>query len=269
MPDQRTLPEHVTMPLLDLVVHQALEDEYSQAARRTRERSGPRPLGPSVAAVLVAGLGGMLAITAFVQTTRDAVATESGREALIARVQENRDSLARQQARQGELSRSNQDLEAQVQDASDELDVALTEVERLRVRTGFAAVTGPGVHIEVTDGTSEPVRDEDLAILVDGLWNAGAEAIAINGHRLTVLSAIRNSGAAINVNSVPLRPPYQIDAIGDPKTLAAQLLENTHGIAWYDLVENYGFGYSIGTQDRLRLPAAAPRTLRYAREVGS
>ena len=54
------------------------------------------------------------------------------------------------------------------------------------------------------------VRDADLAILVDGLWNAGAEAIAINGQRLTALTPIRNAGPAIQVNSTPLVPPYVV-----------------------------------------------------------
>ena len=49
---------------------------------------------------------------------------------------------------------------------------------------------------------------DDLATLVDGLWQAGAEAIAINGRRLTALSAIVNSGIAVRVNRSELNPPY-------------------------------------------------------------
>ena len=58
---------------------------------------------------------------------------------------------------------------------------------------------------------------------MNGLWTAGAEAISINGQRLTVLTAIRNGGPVINVNSRPLAPPYTVQAIGDPRTLLADL----------------------------------------------
>ena len=34
----------------------------------------------------------------------------------------------------------------------------------------------------------------DLQILVNGLWESGAEAISVNGHRLSTLTAIRGAG---------------------------------------------------------------------------
>ena len=64
-------------------------------------------------------------------------------------------------------------------------------------------------------------------MLVDGLWNAGAEAIAVNDLRLTDLTAFANVGPAVHIGKVPLVAPYTIQAIGDPDTLAADLLD-TH-----------------------------------------
>ena len=82
----------------------------------------------------------------------------------------------------------------------------------------------------------------DLALLVNGLWRAGAEAIAINGQRLTARSAIRNSGAAINVNGrPPLSPPYVVTAIGDTKTLQADLLDTSTGLAFQNGADALGF----------------------------
>ena len=63
--------------------------------------------------------------------------------------------------------------------------------------------------------------DIDLQILVNGLWESGAEAISINGHRLSNLTAIRGAGDAITVDYRSLTRPYQIEAIGDPRTLPA------------------------------------------------
>ena len=47
---------------------------------------------------------------------------------------------------------------------------------------------------------------QDLQIVVNGLWDAGAEAISVNGQRLTSKSAIRFAGQAILVNYRPADP---------------------------------------------------------------
>ena len=98
---------------------------------------------------------------------------------------------------------------------------------------------------------TQQVRDSDLAILVDGLWNAGAEAISVNGKRLTNLTAFRNVGPAIHIGITPLVPPYTVLVIGDPDTLPANLLESTFGQQWYSLVESLGFVYDIDPDDSL------------------
>jgi uncharacterized protein YlxW (UPF0749 family) len=134
------------------------------------------------------------------------------------------------------------------------------------VRTGFTRTSGPGVRITVDDAPNgdetQVVRDSDLAILVDGLWNAGAEAISVNGKRLTNLTAFRNVGPAIHVGITPLVRPYTILVVGDPDTLAANLLDSTFGQRWYSLKDSLGFQYSIEPDDELVLPPARPRRLR-------
>ena len=59
------------------------------------------------------------------------------------------------------------------------------------------------------------VRDRDMQRVVNGLWESGAEAISVNGQRLTALSAIRAAGDAILVDNKPLVPPYTVLAVGD------------------------------------------------------
>ena len=80
--------------------------------------------------------------------------------------------------------------------------------------------------------TGGVILDTDLQSLVNALWTAGAEAISINGNRLTSLTAIRFAGRAITVDYRSLTPPYVIDAIGNPETLPARLLETPGGQAW-------------------------------------
>ena len=101
------------------------------------------------------------------------------------------------------------------------------------------------------------VRATDLRILVNGLWQAGAEAIAINGRRLTSLSAIVNSGIAIQVNEGPLSPPYVVQAVGGPN-LDADFVETQSGLTFIALAEQFGFVVERDTVSSLLLPAAPP-----------
>ncbi len=68
------------------------------------------------------------------------------------------------------------------------------------------------------------VHDYDLQLVVNELTASGAEAIAINGQRVISRTAIRCVGPTIMVNNVPIVPPFEILAVGDPGTLAGGLL---------------------------------------------
>jgi len=162
-------------------------------------------------------------------------------------------------------------LQDELDRTTSELNATQAEIDRLRTRTGYGPVRGPGVRFVVDDSptgatqvTAETVRDEDLALLVNGLWTAGAEAIAINGERLSALTYIQNSGPAINVNSQPLVAPYTVEAIGDQRTLQANLLDSTSGQRFTDLVRLLGFGFDRQNVDELTLPGAGLRRLRTA-----
>ena len=89
-------------------------------------------------------------------------------------------------------------------------------------------------------------------MLVDGLWAAGAEAISINGQRLTNVSPIRNVGEAIHIKTVPLRAPYTVLAVGDTNTLQARFGDSVSGVAWASLVNSFGFEFSMANADSLR-----------------
>ena len=125
---------------------------------------------------------------------------------------------------------------------------------------------GPGVRITVDNRpgveVDSEIRDEDLAILVDGLFEAGAEAIAINDQRVNALGGIRNTGRAIHVNGRPVNAPYVVSAIGDDRTLQADLLQTSEGQEWFALVNGLDFVYEPENVDDIRLPAAPERPLR-------
>ena len=269
-PRRPALPDRVTLPLLTLITQQSLDEDYLHVAeRRAAGAEGPRRQRHHQTAAVVIAVFGILVTTAAVQTSRNATVTDASRATLVSQIVDRREAVSRLQDRIVRLRQRNVGLEDQLRQLTRTEQSSLARLRRIEVRTGFVAVTGEGVRIRVDDApdgdVTQVVRDEDLAILVDGLWNAGAEAIAVNGQRLTVLSSIRNVGVAIHVNSRPLSPPYTVLAIGDTQTLQANLLDTTHGQEWFNLVSQLGFVFEMHNEESLSLPAARLRQLRSVR----
>lgn len=260
----------MTAPLLTLITERSLDEDYAHvAAKRAAAPPGAEPrrqrLWSTAAAIAIFGaLGTVVAV----QTSRDADVQELGRAALIRQIETGRADVARLQKKIGTLADRGIEVDRANTALADELADLSTRRQRLELGTGYVAVRGPGVQMRVASapgaGPNDEVRDEDLAVLVDGLWTAGAEAIAINDQRLVALGGIRNTSRAVHVNGRPLTPPFVIRAIGDPQTLQARLLESTAGLEWFARVSAYSFDFVSQNVDELRLPAATLRTLRQA-----
>ncbi len=256
------LPDRVTMPLLTLVTRDAVDEDYIHAARRRAAGGGPpspRWSGHRGAAV-VTGLFGLLVALAAVQTARNADVQEASRDALIDRIDERKAEVSSLEDRIDAVSAETADLQTTDARTRGALAEATVLLLTLQIDTGFVAVSGPGVRITVSDnpnGSADGrVRATDLRLLVNGLWQAGAEAIAVNGRRLTALSAIVNANIAVQVNRVPLIPPYVVTAIGDVDTLLRQLSSSTSGARFQSLAAQFGFGVERQNEDEVLLPPA-------------
>lgn len=283
--------DRVRTPLLALIAGEALEQDYQAAARR-RERHAPPPdagegagagagegdgtprSGSRLAVAVVLSCFGLLVAIAAVQTSRNADVEDAGRATLIDRIETRRETVRGLQERISDLRDENAESEADLLALGDQLNQVQAEVTRLAVVSGFEPVTGEGVRIlldnaPLADPETEYIRDSDLALLVNGLFDAGAEAITINGQRISSRTGIRISGAAIEVNSVGIAPPYTVLAIGDGDTLAADLLETQSGLAFAGLASQFGFSYDTDTVDDIQMPAAPQqlRELRFARQL--
>lgn len=273
--EHRPLPEHVTTPLLTLITARSLDEDYAHVAQK-RAAAGQAPAHTSrphwASLVAIATLGVLTAIVA-VQTDREAGVNELSRAALVEQINSRRADLREVQNQVAALTSSNQEEASSSTLTQDRLDETAARVRRAELNTGFAAVHGPGVRLTVDNRpgveVNSEIRDEDLAILVDGLWQAGAEAIAINDQRINVLGGIRNTSRAIHVNGRPVNAPYVVSVIGDSQTLQARLLESTEGQEWFALVNGLGFDYSAENVDDIRLPAAPERQLRDVIELNA
>lgn len=280
------------MGLLEYLTAHALDEDYAYVADRRRvlereqqseasptagrharhpgpRRPHPRRLGWRGGVALAAFT--MLVVVAAARTSQGAAADAEQRQQLAEQVVDARERLGDERARQRALEAETARLQ-RAQLAGDASATGLRErVDRLGGLAGTLPVTGPGVEVLVDDAPGSDsdrtrVLDTDLQRLVNGLWAAGAEAISINGERLTNLSTIRIAGSAITVNNRGLRAPYRLLVLGDPDTLPARFAETASGQAWLDLQRQVGLRLGFTPAESLRLPAATP-TLRYAAPV--
>ena len=114
-----------------------------------------------------------------------------------------------------ELRRSgNSDLVAQ--------DQAQRELESLQVLLGTVAATGPGVAVTISD-PQRRLKAEDLLDVVEELRGAGAEAMQFGPVRVTTSTSFSDAADGVQVDGRAVAPPYQVLAIGDPKTLDTAL----------------------------------------------
>jgi uncharacterized protein YlxW (UPF0749 family) len=256
--------------LLELVTRESLDLDYEEVASRRSGPAGPNGPTPHRGAAVGVAVFGLLVAVAAVQNSRNADADEANRAALVERIDLRTETLATLRDRADEQDAENDQLVEQLLGLASAAEDAEARRAELALETGFVAVSGPGLRVTVDDQPQgEPdgrVRATDLRLLVNGLWEAGAEAIAVNGRRLTSLSAIVNSDIAIQVNKGPLSPPYVVQAIGGPD-LQADLVETSSGLTFFALADRFGFVVERdNVTSQMLLPAAPPslQRLRYA-----
>jgi len=133
------------------------------------------------------------------------------------------------------------------------------ELETLRIALGLKAMRGPGVVVRVADPKTQPkgsnpvvVSYQDIVAVVNELWAAGAEAIAVNGQRLTATTGLSQVSGTVVVNLQRLTGPFDVVAIGDRATLEGAL--NIRG-GLLDGLRALGLTITITRRDNLTVPA--------------
>ncbi|MFD6880327.1 MULTISPECIES: DUF881 domain-containing protein [unclassified Streptomyces] len=268
-----------SMSLLTHVMDHSLDEGYAEAAARSRADGTaglPRTLKAKLA--LAAGL-----VVAAMVVTLGAAQARIAAPVLAKERQELIDRVERADAGANGLER---DIERLRTEVADRQGAALQQHggdqgRLVALLSGATEVRGPGVKLVVDDakgaaaggggpresaGFSDTgrVRDRDMQRIVNGLWQAGAEAVSINGQRLTALSAIRAAGDAILVDNKPLVPPYEVLAVGDKKRLGTNFQDSVDGQYLHVLQESYGIRYTLSAVDEVKVPAASSLTVRTA-----
>lgn len=197
------------------------------------------------------------------------------------------DTASLLQAQQDELKRSVLDLRARIQTTEQagagsaalvkDLNAAL---QAARVAAGLIPLTGTGVVIQLEDSQAPVAPDgneadylvgaRDLRTMIEELWASGAEAIAVNGERITPTTAVIDVGSSILVNSAYLAPPYQVTALGPAGLYSA--LRAASGFVDFIRARADGFGIRVSFAEppTIDMPAfAGTVTLRYARPAAT
>ncbi|MDR3543186.1 MAG: DUF881 domain-containing protein [Desulfosporosinus sp.] len=198
------------------------------------------------------------------QVTRQETAVPS----LIQTEQENQQISVDNERIQQELAKY-----AQGQSASALADQQLQEAQ---MNAGMIAVSGPGVRITLDDSKRAAIGEEDpsnfliheqyIREIFNALWNGGAEAVAVNGLRVTTNTEVFCGGSYIQINGTRQMPPYVIDAIGDTNNLASAL----RFYGWDklgDFQQQYGITRKLEVLKEAVIPAGKLRNYHYAEPV--
>ncbi len=150
-------------------------------------------------------------------------------------------------------------------DASAQLPPALALANSLDARQGPGLiVTLKDSEIATQKGTPAQVRDIDLNVVVNALWSAGAEAIAINDIRIGPGTFIRQAGSVILINITPIHSPYTIAAIGEANPLSVALVKGSTGDFLSSASSVNGIEVTSAANSSVRVPALDLRLTRAA-----
>lgn len=208
----------------------------------------------TMVALLVLGVGLGVCVTYL------ASRGETTRSALKTKVLEQRQLLAE---RESDVAALDRQVAALADDAlGNKSSTSTKPTEHL---AAAAAVQGPGLVVLLSDpvgssnkkqGKSQRIMDSDVQLVVNELWAGGAEAIVVNGQRLSPTTAIREAGDVILVNYSPVQSPYRIAAIGPAAQMRDQINSSSVAKLLNRLVRTTGVSWKTVPVDRVEAPAA-------------
>ncbi|HET8988034.1 MAG TPA: DUF881 domain-containing protein [Humibacillus sp.] len=273
-----------SMTLLTSMLERPLDPSYQAAAARRRAAGeAPATSTRTVIVFVMMLLTGLLFAVGAQALRPKPTAAATVRDELVSRIEALQTHSTQQEAKVTSLSKQVRDLEDLTlqQSGSDDLT---TQIKQLEISAAAVPLHGPGLTLTIDDAPSVDadanagtrpsggfqegrVTSGDLQIVVNGLWGAGAEAIAINGHRLSTTAAIRFAGQAIIVDFRPLARPYVITALGDPQGMQQIFEPSFAGVYLDQLTQEYQIRSSLRTSDDLTVPGDTSPRLDHARPL--
>jgi uncharacterized protein YlxW (UPF0749 family) len=204
----------------------------------------------------VVGFLTLVASSGIDESRRGAESRRAGLVRLIRQRQSEVDQLGVSLVKlRGDVLRARHQLSAQSEEDA-------RRIRNVEIEAGTMAMAGRGLEVRLSDSDRQArdpadqealsVHDVDLQLVVNALWGAGTEAMAVNGQRLVATSPIRAAGETITVNFRPLVPPYRVTAIGAGKAAFDRSDVARRFRQW---VDDFGLGFRVKEHSRLEVPA--------------
>ena len=170
----------------------------------------------------------------------------------VLREQENYNKLLLQ------LKVTESNLETLRKNAASNSDEAIKleeELSELNRSLGYTDVTGKGLIITLEDSDANSsnysndsiIHDLDLVEVINELFNAGANAISVNGQRITALSAINCNGNIVKINNEKITVPFVIKAIGSPNGLYGTM---ERPMGYLDIMRRAGIKVTVEKKEK-------------------
>jgi uncharacterized protein YlxW (UPF0749 family) len=201
-----------------------------------------------------------------------------GRVSVQAPEQERLASLIRtEQSRSSELRFTADDLRRQVAGIQQARGAPAGPSEALttmRERMGLVAAEGPGLVVALDDSTEQEspsgnlndlvIHSQDVQAVANGLWAAGAEALAVNGQRVVPTSAVLCVGNTLLINGTVHSPPFRFTALG--ANLQSDFMKDPLVKRFVEDADRFNLGFKVEARDRLSVPAyTGTAKVRFAR----
>ncbi len=189
------------------------------------------------------------------------------------------DAIAEQQRLLGALQDQAQALTDQAASRYGNVAAAQAAGRGGEVSAGMVAMTGPGVEIVLDDAPRRPdgslpigarpddvvIHQSDVQAVVNAVWAAGADAVAIMDQRLIATSAVRCVGNVLLLQGRTYSPPFVVTAIGDAAAIRTQLAASPQVRVFQQAVEDFGLGFAVQQRGGLPPPAyEGPPAMEYA-----
>lgn len=191
-----------------------------------------KPLSIAVVAAVALATGFLVAgqVKAQLLTPSNQVARY---QALVRSVQDLEATNAQARSQIAALRSQIDALESDAAGRSAATQTLQTQVADLRAHAGLTAMHGPGVEIDLANGIPGPatggqasylVNYQDVQDIVNLLFAQGAEGVAVNGRRITPLTAYSGSeGQVVIDQGPPQSSPLKLVAVGDRNRMVAAL----------------------------------------------
>jgi uncharacterized protein YlxW (UPF0749 family) len=216
---------------------------------------------------VVALVAGLL----FATSSRTALGTDlrAGESSQLSSLIEQRDAaVARQQDELARLHGRVQGLTDQAASRNGEVAAAQAEGQQGLTSAGLTELSGSGISVTLDDapplaggGLPSGATADDLVIhqsdvqgVVNALWAADADGVAIMGQRLIATSAVICVGNTLLLQGRTYSPPFIVTAVGDATEMRHQLAGSSEVALLRGAVEDYGLTYEVVDQRQVSLP---------------